>query len=122
MTNNYFERDDFSCKCGCGYNPVDFELLNVLNDVREHFGVPLIISSGNRCPTHNRNEGGAKYSKHKYGIAADFRPTWNNPRFKELLTEMHQYLLDKYPDKYGIAIGDTFVHVDVRNECSRWSY
>ena len=121
-TKSWFERKDFACKCGCGYDTVDYELMTVLNSIREHFGVPLVITSGCRCEVHNKNEGGSKKSKHMYGTAADFRPTWNNPRFHELLTEIHEYLLIKYSDKYGIAIGDTFVHIDIRPNPARWTY
>lgn len=120
---NYFKRPEMACKCGCGFDTVDFELMEVMNDIREHFGIPLVITSGCRCKAHNENEGGASKSMHLTGKAADFRPLLNHPRFDGLLKEMHQYLLDKYKGKYGIARGSNFVHCDVRaGSAARWKY
>lgn len=122
MARNYFARSEFQCKCGCGFAVVDYELLEVLNLVRRVFETPLVITSGCRCPDHNAAEGGARKSRHLYGDAADFRPTLNNPKFDELLDEIHEYLLKKFPKKYGIARGGNFVHIDVREKPARWTY
>ena len=46
---------------------------NVLEPLRQHFGQPVVISSGYRCPTLNRAVGGAKTSQHMTGEAADIR-------------------------------------------------
>lgn len=43
----------------------------VLEPLREHFGVPVIISSGYRCPTLNKAVGGVPNSQHVKGEAAD---------------------------------------------------
>jgi len=43
-----------------------------LEPIREYFNKPIIISSGYRSPELNRAIGGAKYSRHIYGKAADF--------------------------------------------------
>ncbi len=72
MLSKHFSRKEFKCKCGkCDYDTIDAELLVILEDVREHFGKPVIINSGNRCPTHNKNVGGATNSYHVRGRAAD---------------------------------------------------
>lgn len=123
MPENYFERKDFACGCGCGFQAVDFELLQILNETREHFGIPLNITSGCRCETHNKNEKGAANSAHKLGIAADFRPNKSHPDFQNMLNKIHKHLLERFPDKYGIAIGPTFVHLDVKpGNGRRWTY
>jgi hypothetical protein len=44
----------------------------VLEPVRVHFGRPIRISSGYRCPTLNKAIGGAASSQHVLGEAADF--------------------------------------------------
>ena len=44
---------------------------NVLEPVRNHFGVPIHISSGYRCTALNKAVGGASKSQHMKGQAAD---------------------------------------------------
>jgi len=44
----------------------------VLEPVREHYGKPVIISSGYRSPALNRAIGGSLTSQHSKGEAADF--------------------------------------------------
>lgn len=45
----------------------------VLEPLRQHFGVPVAISSGYRCPQLNKAVGGTKSSQHLTGEAADIR-------------------------------------------------
>ena len=45
---------------------------NVLDPVRDKFGIPVIITSGYRCPQVNRLVGGVDNSQHMSGCAADF--------------------------------------------------
>ena len=44
---------------------------NVLEPVRQHFGVPIYISSGYRCPRLNKVVNGVTTSQHQTGQAAD---------------------------------------------------
>ena len=46
-------------------------VVNVLQPLREHYGVPLRISSGYRSPALNKAIGGARNSDHMTGCAAD---------------------------------------------------
>ena len=43
----------------------------VLEPLRQHFGTPVVISSGYRCPALNRAVGGVPNSQHLKGEAAD---------------------------------------------------
>ena len=43
----------------------------VLDPVREAWGTPIIVSSGYRCEELNKRVGGAQYSYHLRGMAAD---------------------------------------------------
>lgn len=43
----------------------------VLQPLRDGLGVPIIITSGYRCPMLNKKVGGASNSQHQYGQAAD---------------------------------------------------
>jgi len=44
----------------------------VLQQVRDHFGKPVVITSGYRGPTLNARIGGSRTSQHMKGEAADF--------------------------------------------------
>ena len=46
----------------------------VLDPLREAWGSPIIINSGYRSEVLNRAVGGAQYSYHMKGMAADIRP------------------------------------------------
>ena len=115
MRTKYFKRSEFACKCGCGFDVVDFELLHVLTDVREHFGKPVTMTSGNRCIQHNSmTVGASSKSMHVKGMAADFKVEGVHADV------VADYLEAKYPDRYGIAryLGRT--HIDVRSNKARW--
>lgn len=109
-------RHEFKCKCGnCDYDTVDKELVDVIQDVREHFNQPVTITSGNRCPTHNASVGGAKTSYHVRGRAADIQVKNISP------SEVQEYLDNKYPDKYGLGRYENFTHIDTRTNKGRWN-
>lgn len=65
-----FTADEFVCSCGCGLDVVE-DLKFFAQLLRNHFGWPLIISSGARCPPVNRNAGGVPDSCHLSGEAFD---------------------------------------------------
>ena len=46
--------------------------VHILQPVRDHFGKPVIVSSGYRSPELNRAIGGSTTSQHSVGEAADF--------------------------------------------------
>lgn len=69
----HFKKQEFACKCGCGYDNINLKVVKVLEDIRAHFGgKPLIVTSGCRCIKHNNKVGGIKGSKHLEGLACDF--------------------------------------------------
>lgn len=72
LTKN-FARYEFQCPCGCGQQSVDTELTEKLQLIRDKVDRPLKITSGYRCITHNAAVGGSQNSKHRYGMAADWR-------------------------------------------------
>lgn len=110
----WFKPEEFLCRCGCGLGAVGVSLLMVLDDVREYFGKPVIVVSGCRCKKHNATVGGAKASKHVLGIAADIKVRGVEP------IEVYGYLTEKYPNKFGIGLYKTWVHVDTRSSKARW--
>lgn len=70
-----FSLSEFHCKDG---TPVPKSLysnlqtlINNLQIIRDHIGLPITINSGYRTESHNRNEGGAPNSMHLQAAAAD---------------------------------------------------
>lgn len=105
-----FERWEFACKCGCGFDTVDAELVNVLLDLKKHFGgARVTVNSGCRCEKYNAMVGGARNSQHVLGRAADVVVDGVST------TEVYGYLTSKYIGKYGIGRYDSFVHIDTRS-------
>lgn len=110
---SHFKRNEFACKCGCGFDTVDFELLTLCNEVREFEGGPITVSSGCRCPAHNAKIGGVQISQHVKARAADLHVEYPELTYK--------WLCRQYPNQYGFGLYDTFVHVDTRtNAPARW--
>lgn len=114
MISQNFSREEFACKCGCGFAVVDKELVHVLEVVRTHFNAPVAINSACRCEQHNKDVGGSEGSKHKLGIAADIVVSGVEPSL------VYDYLCEYAVDKYGIGKYKSFTHIDVRKEKARW--
>jgi hypothetical protein len=70
LTEN-FSRDEFACKCGCGYDSIKMEVVNKLQHMREEKGDSMPITSGCRCPIHNQRVGGSSQSEHMTGEGVD---------------------------------------------------
>ena len=67
---NHFKYSEFECPC-CRRNKTDDFFIHALDVARDLAGVSFVITSGYRCESHNRYEGGRKNSAHLSGIAAD---------------------------------------------------
>jgi uncharacterized protein YcbK (DUF882 family) len=63
ITQN-FSRWEFACKCGCGLDKIDTRIVERLQVIRDIISVPIIITSGCRCPAHNEKVGGKPGSYH----------------------------------------------------------
>ena len=129
LTNN-ISRHEITCKCGCGFDVADFELITAVQDAADFFmhrengwKVAIIITSGNRCVEHNRKIGGSDNSQHLYGKAMDFKlkvVVHNEWRFVSE-DDLYSYLDSKYPEKFGIGLYCRGrCHVDVRANKVRW--
>lgn len=110
----YFKRSEFACKCGCGDAHVQRKLVTILEKLREYYGKPITINSGKRCAKHNKAVGGAKFSKHLTGEAADIRVQGVPP------SEVYKYLDEKYSTTLGLGNYNTFTHIDIRAGRTRW--
>jgi len=121
LTNN-LSRPEFACRCNCGFDTADFDLVNILQDVVDHFGTCYILITGpNRCKEHNKAEGGAPDSQHIYGRAADFKIIDTITRQPIKPINVYRYLDDKYPGRYGLGLYSNRVHFDTRSGLfARW--
>jgi len=109
-----FSRKEFACSCGCGFDTIDYELLEVLEDVRAYFDSPVYINSGCRCISHNHKVGGSTHSQHLYGKASDIV-------VKDIDADVvADYLESKYQSIYGIGRYNGRTHIDVRSGKARW--
>jgi len=112
--STHFHRTEFACNCGCGFDTVDTDTLSVLEAVRTHFGKPVIINSGCRCPDYNTKVGGAPNSQHTLGRAADIRVQGVEP------SDVYDWLAANFPTA-SIGRYATFTHVDTRSHGpARW--
>lgn len=110
-----FRVREFACKDGSDPIFIDDELVGVLQQIRDHFGKAVTITSAFRTASHNKKVGGAKYSQHLYGKAADIKVSGVAP---SVVADFAETLM---PSTGGIGRYSTFTHVDVRKVKSRWN-
>ena len=108
-------------RCGhCGLYPPDLflhdirrpysELFNIFDSVRATWGKPIPVSSGYRCPHHNKNIGGEECSVHCFGLALDI----DLPSPEE--TEGLHYIINRdfpYVRMYKYIHSGSFIHLDI---------
>lgn len=111
----HFDRHEFACRCGCGFDTVDVELIELLEEVRQWYDRPVKINSACRCLEYNRSIGSKDTSQHVKGKAADIVVSGIDPK------DVYDYL-DKDDDHYG-GLGSyrAFTHVDVSDRKRRWN-
>ena len=103
-----FDSSEFACKCGCGYDTPDTELIRMLQVARDLYGKPIVITSGCRCIKHNRNVGGASNSAHLDGKAVDIATPTGTARY--LIIES---LMAAGFKRIGINFKQRFAHADI---------
>ena len=107
---------EFASKDGSRVVIINPKLPEYLQKARDHFGKPMIITSGYRTTAHNIKVGGVSNSQHVFGNAADvYIPGVS-------VTDLYNYLCEIAGNNCGIGIYDTFVHFDVRTTKSRFDY
>lgn len=110
-----FKVREFACSDGSDPVFVSDKLVEVLQKIRERFGKPVNVNSGYRTVSKNKAVGGATYSQHLYGTAADISIAGVSPK------DVAAYAETLLPGTGGIGIYKTFTHVDVRKVKSRWN-
>lgn len=102
----HFKESEFSCKCGCGQNKIQAELVYLLQDMRDDLNLPMVINSGYRCPAHNKAVGGVANGAHVQGLAADIACKDGHSRLRIL----HWLMLQRIQ---RVGIYKNFIHVDL---------
>ena len=89
----------------------------VLQPVREHFGKPVTVNSGYRCPKLNKAIGSSSKSQHTKGLAADIEiPGVSNKELAEYIESnlpFDQLILEFYN---GVDPNSGWVHVSYVND------
>lgn len=113
-----FTRKDFKCPCGCTRQMVDSELVEKLQRIRDVVGKKIKITSGYRCLKRNQDSGGGTNSRHRYGMAADWRLEDRS------LNPVALGILASAVGFGGIGIywyaGNMFCHADTRGTKATW--
>ncbi|TAN51931.1 MAG: serine/threonine protein kinase [Methylococcaceae bacterium] len=110
-----FNRSEFACHCGCGFDDVSMDLVYLLEETKTHFNSPIHITSGCRCEKQNNKVGGKQNSKHLAGEAADIQIANATPAAVATYFEL------RFPNSHGIGRYTTWTHIDVRDQKARWN-
>lgn len=110
-----FRVREFRCQDGSDVVFIESDLVDILQKIRDHFGKAVTINSAFRTFSHNKKVGGATYSQHLYGTAADIKVSGVAA---SVVADFAETLM---PSTGGIGRYSTFTHVDVRKTKSRWN-
>lgn len=108
--STHFKVKEFACSDGSRPVFVSDDLVNMLENIRQHFGKPITITSGFRTASYNKKvSGSSSNSMHTYGIAADIKVENVSPE------SVYQYASEALGAHGGVILYDTFVHIDMRS-------
>ena len=114
-----FQYKEFDCHGSgcCSKTVIDEKLVAYVQQIRDHFGKPVTVTSPYRCEVHNKRVGGATKSYHMQGKAADI-----------VVQGVSSREVAKYAESIGIlGIGlyetsadGYFTHIDTRTTKFFW--
>lgn len=107
-----FKVKEFRCRDGCDSVKISYDLVRILQQIRDYFDKPVIINSGYRTAAYNKKVNGASNSYHLYGTAADIRIDGVTPLMTAAFSESIGVK--------GIGMYGSFVHVDTRIRKYYW--
>jgi zinc D-Ala-D-Ala carboxypeptidase len=113
-----FSKSEFRCK-ETGENGMQPEFMALLQQLRNRYGKPMLISSGYRSPRHSIEARKAQAGTHAQGIACDVAVSGADA---QLLVKL---ALDLGFTGIGVsqkAGGARFIHLDTAPRRAIWSY
>ena len=114
-----FSRHEFACKCECGFSAISQKLVDMLQTIRSYTGQPMRVTSGCRCPEHNAEVGGVRYSQHQYGRDADIVSPLGADAFFEAVKKLYKMGAIPALGHAQLYQKQNFVHLDVRANKTR---
>lgn len=111
-----FKESEFNCKhCGGAHKMKEKTMLAVQN-LREMYGKPLVLTSAWRCEDHPNEIRKLKPGQHNQGTAVDIKITDGAMAYDLIKLGLHL-------GATGFAIGNGFVHLDFRTSTPvAWRY
>ena len=104
--SKYFAPKEFqACVPSCSIEQMDAGFLELLDQVREAAGIPLVLNCAFRSVAHEKQMGRSGNSAHTRGRAVDIRCNASATRFKIVAAALECGIR-------RIGIGRTFVHLD----------
>ena len=111
----HFRAYEFACKDGSDVVFISTALVEILENIRVHFGAAVTVTSGYRTVSYNATvENSSKTSQHCNGLAADIKVAGVSP---SAVADYAEQLLGSHG---GVGRYGTFTHIDVRADKSRW--
>lgn len=121
FTLDEFTRSQIASRLGIDNTPRGQILVNLerimatMDQVRDFLRVPVLVSSGYRCPALNKAAHGAVTSAHMRGLACDFRaPTYGDPLVVARALEKSGIAFDQLIHEF-----DSWVHIGLTEEQPR---
>ena len=111
----HFRVYEFACSDGSDVVFVSQALVEILENIRQHFGAAVTVTSGYRTVSYNKTvSGSSSASQHCNGLAADIKVAGVSP------AAVADYAEQLLGDHGGVGLYSWGVHVDVRAAKSRW--
>lgn len=112
LLSPHFRLGEFACKDKTPVVLIHSELVELLENIRDHFKKPVDIDSAYRTIAHNAKIGGAAESRHVRGYAADIKIAGVLPADVAAYAE--------HIGVGGVGRYASFTHVDVYGHSRRW--
>lgn len=111
----HFKVREFACSDGSDPVFISTTLVELLENIRVHFGAAVHIHSGYRTVSFNSSlKDSSKKSQHMFGLAADLHVDGHTHQ------EIYNYACQLLGDHGGVGLYSWGVHIDVRAAKSRW--
>jgi len=115
-----FVRAQFACKCGCGFDTVDYNLIVVLQTLVDRSGRKIDVVAGCRCPRESKKYNGSPGNAHEKGRGAIISiPEMPEIKLPYMTNSDFSRIVDKtYGDLiwyYCVKNTDKYLYIDVMN-------